>query len=652
MRLALLLLALILAPAVALAQGALLQGGPFSSGHMPMYSGNGQPTLQDSGAANGTLPNGGANGAGLSELLQINRSPTGTGPLGAHNCLYDNPINSAAGYHYLCLDANQQGLGPSIVSGSGGGASPQPLSINGMVWPPSSPAGTVSITQYGGKADNSTDLGAAMQAAYNANAGCVRIPAGIYLISTAVVFNAQAPCFFGDGWNEAVSGTTKTGTWIHITQTNFTPFSITNVTGQGATPGFFNMAFYEDQPADAAGWGPNPYQYIFNLVNNLGRIDFGNLFFYNTTHCINFSASARSRIKVAGMPVGTCLQFDKETDVIYLDDVEFWPFWTPSVNISTYNQSSVDPVVFQRADSPYIGNYFVFGYHSGIELSSSANGHTTGLQGSNLNLDGVQYGVWITGSGSQAQFANVRTAGGTISNTVLPGSLGYFDSSGGSVISIANFDCFVEGSSCVSLTGASTLQLGNPLLWNFNNDNNSSVGLNAGTTGTIMTANQPSVVNPQNGGTVIPPVTAGGVYAVRGTRQDWTPILKGTTTTGTYTPTFSVGRFWYDGSLTVLTFNISVTAFTGFVGNLAIQGLPLPFNMTANDNSFCYVGSHAGVTLDTGYSTMSGSLPGGGGPNQVLLLESGGAVPTQATPISDYAGSFIIEGTCTMGAGQ
>jgi hypothetical protein len=122
---AILALAFLATGSAAWGQGALLQGGATTPGHAPMYvgQGNSQPVVQDSGAAGG-----GGNGLGLSELLQVNRG-TGTGPLGAHNCFYDNPTTNPAGYHWLCIDANAQG-GALLATGAGGAASTIPLAFN------------------------------------------------------------------------------------------------------------------------------------------------------------------------------------------------------------------------------------------------------------------------------------------------------------------------------------------------------------------------------------------------------------------------------------------------------------------------------------------------------------------------------------------
>ena len=124
-------------PAIANAQSTLLQGGPTTQGHIPLYVGDGysQPIVQDGGGSGG-----GGLGANPSEIGVTARSPTGVypvvtggnGPNGEHGCFYDAPTTNATGYHYLCLDANAQG-GGLLSYGSGGGASVLPLQfmVNG-----------------------------------------------------------------------------------------------------------------------------------------------------------------------------------------------------------------------------------------------------------------------------------------------------------------------------------------------------------------------------------------------------------------------------------------------------------------------------------------------------------------------------------------
>ena len=128
-------LAIVAFPALALAQGSLLQAGPTTQGHTPSYANQGgagsQAVVQDSGPAGG----GGA-GLGLSELNLTARgsgaSPfigQGTGPLGTIFCIQDAPTSGPNGYHYLCFSANVSGAG-LITYGAGGVASPQVLNFN------------------------------------------------------------------------------------------------------------------------------------------------------------------------------------------------------------------------------------------------------------------------------------------------------------------------------------------------------------------------------------------------------------------------------------------------------------------------------------------------------------------------------------------
>lgn len=139
-RVLLVALAALLFPLAAVAQQAILQGGPWTPAHVPVYAPGGgysQPIVQDSGPAGGAGTN-----LGLSELLLTQRSPTnqypslgtGTGPFGTNICDYDAPITNPTGYHFLCFSPNT-GSGGLIAYGSGGGATPLPLtlSINGQV---------------------------------------------------------------------------------------------------------------------------------------------------------------------------------------------------------------------------------------------------------------------------------------------------------------------------------------------------------------------------------------------------------------------------------------------------------------------------------------------------------------------------------------
>lgn len=127
-----LLVALI--PTQGWSQATVLQGGAWSTGTAPMYSGSGgsQPIVQNSGSA--------GSGTGLKEL-NITARGTGTapyngqgsGPDGTVGCFYDGPVTGPN--HYLCLNA-QAGGGGLISYGAQNGASTQQLNfkVNGTTF--------------------------------------------------------------------------------------------------------------------------------------------------------------------------------------------------------------------------------------------------------------------------------------------------------------------------------------------------------------------------------------------------------------------------------------------------------------------------------------------------------------------------------------
>ena len=104
-------LAALMAASPAFAQSSLLQAGPVTPGHQPMYSGSGysQPLLQDGGGSGG-----GGLGVNPGELgitsragNNVNIAPyanNGNGPLGEHFCMFDAPTTNPTGYHYFCFD--------------------------------------------------------------------------------------------------------------------------------------------------------------------------------------------------------------------------------------------------------------------------------------------------------------------------------------------------------------------------------------------------------------------------------------------------------------------------------------------------------------------------------------------------------------------
>lgn len=121
-------IATLLLPALAWAQGTILQSGPVTPRHPAAWYQNG--VQGDPGPASGAL------GVGISELfMSVPGSGTppfanaGSGPFGTNGCDYDAPVTSPSGYHFFCWSPNAQG-GGLFAYGAGGGASQLPFYFN------------------------------------------------------------------------------------------------------------------------------------------------------------------------------------------------------------------------------------------------------------------------------------------------------------------------------------------------------------------------------------------------------------------------------------------------------------------------------------------------------------------------------------------
>lgn len=146
------------APGVAFAQSAVIQGGPQTAGHAPMYfqTGSAQPIVIDSGPAGGNTT-----GQGLSEL-NITARGTGTAPFGGQGTgqfgsifqLQDAVSSNATGYHYLSFTPND-GTGGLIAFGAVGSAATTSLrfKVNGTTYTFPFP-GTGTVTGPGSSTVN------------------------------------------------------------------------------------------------------------------------------------------------------------------------------------------------------------------------------------------------------------------------------------------------------------------------------------------------------------------------------------------------------------------------------------------------------------------------------------------------------------------
>jgi len=235
-RILILLLALF-AAAPAFAQSTLLQGGPWTPGHVPMYvgQGSGQAVVQDSGPAGGGGP-----GLGLSELGITARgsgtapySGQGTGPFGTNVCDFDAPITNPTGYHFLCYSANatESGVtGAIITNGAGGIASPLPLYLctNGTCFSPNGGFASLIV--------NSTPISG------GANNGIFFESAGKFSQDSSKLYWSDSAGVLGVNLTGVVLPSSNVGTILDLAAASGTPSQI-QLRSYGAASSYSTFAY-------------------------------------------------------------------------------------------------------------------------------------------------------------------------------------------------------------------------------------------------------------------------------------------------------------------------------------------------------------------------------------------------------------------------
>lgn len=130
--------------------------------------------------------------------------------------------------------------------------------------------------------------------------------------------------------------------------------------------------------------------------------------------------------------------------------------------------------------------------------------------------------------------------------------------------------------------------------------------------------------------------------------NSWLPVLAGSSTPGTpgYITNGQVGTWSRNNNEVTLKFFIQISSFSGPpTGNMTIAGLPLSAAATANDFGVCTISDMVGVTLDSGFTTLTGIIGSNGG--TINLYEIGSTKTGQPTPISDYSlSATVLAGQC------
>lgn len=451
------------------AQSTILQGGPTTAGHVPMYATgySQQPIVQDSGPAAGGPP-----GVGLSELgITARGSGTapyanaGTGPFGTNNCDQDAPSTNPGGYHYICLSPNAQG-GGLIAYGAAGAATPEPLTfnINGSTYTVPGSGSCLGCGSMAGQNSNAVSItGGTIQASVNGalipdqfiqsgddgddalaiqraiNAECalgggpgiggggeIDLLARHYTIKSAIIQQC-AISVIGQGWQEAPTVISQAGgSWLDIVGSGFIPWTIQTTTAKGSR--FANLAVSQPgqpAPVTTGTWNPVVYPFVFNVYNIGGKVEFDNIFMDGVYDGISGFNTGRLIVSgLYGQWFNNMIFLDQVEDVSHINGIHEWTYYSADAPVIAYTQANTVGINMNRVDTPFIDGAFFYGLKAGLQLNSSSSGIPSQLQIGDIACDSTQYCMDVEANGTSGQIANMNDDGqaGTGSGVPLSGA--------------------------------------------------------------------------------------------------------------------------------------------------------------------------------------------------------------------------------------
>ena len=313
------------------------------------------------------------------------------------------------------------------------------------------------VTTYGAVGDGVTDDSGAIQNAINDAqyaGGVVWFPPPpyAYLLANGLTISDQCT-LAGAGW--PVTGPGGNGSWLLVNSTSVTAITIpAGVTGVVIR----DLAIAHDQPAPGTGWAPSAYPPAIQI--SATDCFLYNLYLRNPTYGISVTNPSGSvgRIvmeQIWGQPLLEGITIDNGEDVIKVDNIHFWPFWSNASSVSSYMVNHAIAIHSYQNANPHFTRLFAFGYNKGMVFDANSSGYVTSkFRVSNADFDSCLYGLQVNGAGTTGMIDNFTMQGPAGGGVV---GIGLTSTSNGSVVQATNVHISVVGTNGIRVNGSGSV---------------------------------------------------------------------------------------------------------------------------------------------------------------------------------------------------
>lgn len=130
---------------------------------------------------------------------------------------------------------------------------------------------------------------------------------------------------------------------------------------------------------------------------------------------------------VRGQPLKEGIRIDHALDVIHVQQLHFWPFWSADHSVLRWTSGNGIGIHSMRDDNPLLSELFFFGYAVGIRLGSSTGSPTSGITSkakiSQMDCDACGTAIHVTGKGTRGVLLSQVSSQG-LRNDFGPGLAG------------------------------------------------------------------------------------------------------------------------------------------------------------------------------------------------------------------------------------